>query len=69
MVHKVSAASFNKVTGTVVSVMIVMAITGTRNLIMSASLFRQTGLKHGTDQETDRKTDRLNLTFVALQVV
>ena len=28
-----------------------------------------TGLKHGTDQETDRKTNRLNLTFVALQVV
>ena len=28
-----------------------------------------TGLKHGTDQETDRKTDQLNLRFVALQVV
>ena len=28
-----------------------------------------TGLKHGMDQETDRKMDRLNLRFVALQVV
>ena len=28
-----------------------------------------TGLKHGMDQETDRKMDQLNLTFVALQVV
>ena len=29
----------------------------------------RTGLKHGMDQETDRKTDRLNLRFVASQVM
>ena len=29
----------------------------------------RTGLKCGTDQETDRKTDRINLRFVAIQVV
>ena len=39
------------------------------SLLLMHHIFSGTGLKPGTDYEMDGKTDRVNLRFVALQVV